>query len=155
MTFIDAVHNCGILLPTHEVAMRSPLAWVRIAGVVQVAIIAANFVLPKKLRCRENLASVSPIIREIFVVHWVYIVFVLGIFASLCFWFAPELAGASPLGRFLAAVMAVFWLLRLPVQLFFYDRETRRQNRLADAVFIAAVSYLGIVFTAAALKVLR
>jgi hypothetical protein len=155
MSFVHAVRNCGILLETPEMARRPLLPWVWAAGVVQIAIIAANFVLPKKLRCRENLARVSPIVREVFVVHWVYIVFVLGIFASLCFWFAPELVEASPLGRFLSAVMAAFWLIRLPVQLFFYDREIRRQNRLADAAFIAAVSFLGIVFTAAALKVLR
>lgn len=135
--------------------MRSLIPWLWTAGAVQVAIIVVNLVLPRKLRCRENLARVSPMIREIFVVHWVYIVLVLAIFASLCFGFAPELAGASPLGRFLSAVMAGFWLLRLPLQLFFYDREVRRQNRFADVVFILAVSYLGIVFSVAASGALR
>jgi len=45
-----------------------PLLWA--AGGVQLAIIAANFVLPKKLSCRENLARVSPMIRSVFLVHW-------------------------------------------------------------------------------------
>ena len=140
---------------TKEVAMGPliPLVWV--AGAVQLTMIGANCLLPKKLRCRENLVKVSPMIRALFVVHWVYIVFVLGIFTSLCFWFAPELAGASRLGRFLSLAMAVFWLLRVPIQLFFYDPEIRRQNRLADITFLLTFSYLGIVFGAAALGAFR
>ena len=135
--------------------MRPLIPWLWVAGAIQLMIIAANFALPKKLRCRENLVKVSPMIREVFVVHWLYIVLVLGIFTTLCFWFAPELAGGSRLGRFLSLAMAIFWLLRVPIQLFFYDPEIRRQNRLADVVFLLTFSYLGIVFGAAALGVFR
>jgi hypothetical protein len=135
--------------------MRPSIPWLWVAGAIQLVVIAANFALPKKLRCRENLAKVSPMIREVFVVHWLYIVLVLGIFTTLCFWFAPELAGGSRLGRFLSLAMAIFWLLRVPIQLFFYDREIRRQNRLADVAFLLTFSYLGIVFGAAALGAFR
>jgi hypothetical protein len=134
--------------------MQHLIPWLWVAGAVQLVIIAANFVVPKKLRCRENLTRVSPMIRTVFVVHWIYIVLVLGIFTSLCFWFAPELAGASRLGRYLSAVIAVFWLLRVPIQLFFYDPEIRRQNRFGDVLFLLLFSYLGIVFAVAALGVI-
>ena len=135
--------------------MRPLIPWLWAAGAVQLVIMAANFVLPGKLRCSENLTRVSPMIRSVFVVHWVYIVLVLCIFSSLCFWFAPELAGASHLGRYLSAVIAVFWLLRIPIQLFFYDPEIRRQNRFGDVLFLFFFSYLGVVFSAAALGVIR
>jgi hypothetical protein len=135
--------------------MKTLLPWLWTAGALQLAIIAANFAVPKKLRCRENLARVSPMIRTVFVVHWIYIVLVLGMFTSLSFWFAPELAGASSLGRYLSAVIAVFWLLRVPIQLFFYDPEIRKQNRFGDVIFLLAFSYLGVVFAVAALGVVR
>jgi hypothetical protein len=135
--------------------MRHLIPWLWAAGALQLVIIAANFVLPKKLQCRENLARVCPMIREVFIIHWVYIVLVLGIFTSLSFWFAPELAGASRLGRYLSAVIAVFWLLRVPIQLFFYDPDIRKQNRVGDVVFLLAFSYLGVVFAVAALGVVR
>jgi hypothetical protein len=140
---------------TQEGTMRIliPLLWA--AGVLQLLIIAANFVLPTKLQCRENLARVSPMIRAVFVVHWVFIVLVLGIFASLSFWFAPELAGASRLGRYLSAVISVFWLLRVPIQIFFYDSEIRKQHRFGDVIFLLAFSYLGVVFSIAALGIVR
>jgi hypothetical protein len=138
-----------------EETMPHLIPWLWAAGTVQLVIIAANVVLPKKLSCRDNLSRVSPMIRAVFVVHWVYILLILGIFTSLSFWFAPELAGASRLGRYLSAVIAVFWLLRVPIQLFFYDREIRKQNRFGDIIFLLAFSYLGVVFSIAALGVMR
>jgi len=41
------------------------------------------------------MAQVSPMIRELFIVHWGYIVLVLGIFVTFCFGFTRELEGAS------------------------------------------------------------
>jgi hypothetical protein len=131
------------------------IVWLWLAGAVQVAIIAGNGLLPGKLRCRENLSTVSPIIRQVFALHWAYVGFVLAAFASICFWFPYELAGPGRLGRFLAAFMAAFWLLRIPVQLFFYDGRVRREHRLGDVSFLLAVSYLGLVFTLTALGRLR
>jgi Membrane bound O-acyl transferase family len=43
--------------------MPSLVTLIWAAGAVQVTILAANFVLPGKLECRENLARVSPMIR--------------------------------------------------------------------------------------------
>ena len=54
------------------------------AGLVHLAIIAANVPLPGRLRVRERLAGVPKFIRQIFYVHWLYIVIVLGMFAALC-----------------------------------------------------------------------
>lgn len=129
--------------------------WIWAAGVVHLAIVAANFALPRRLRVRENAARLSPILRQVLYVHWLYIVIVLLIFAALCLLFAPELAGASPLGRFLSGAIAAFWLLRIPLQLFYYDRDTRRKNRALDALYLLALIFLAGVFTAAALGVSR
>jgi hypothetical protein len=123
------------------------------AGGVQLTILAANFVLPGKLECRENLARVSPMIRHVFIVHWIYILGMLGIFSAICFGFAPDLAGGSPLGRFLSMAMALFWLPRIPIQLFVYDAGLRRQHRLGDVAMLLAISFIVVVFGAAALGV--
>ena len=122
------------------------------AGVVQVAIIAANVPLPGRLRVRERLAGVPRFLRQIFYVHWLYIVIVLGMFAALCFRFAPELAGATAMGRFLSGFMAAFWLLRIGLQIFYYDDEVRRENRALDALYLIALVALVVVFGVAALR---
>ena len=80
------------------------LLW--IAGFVQLAIAFANLFLPAKLNYRENLSRVSPIIRQIFVVHSVYIVGVVLLFAAISFGFAGDLASGHGLGRFLASALA-------------------------------------------------
>lgn len=122
------------------------------AGAVHLAILAANFVLPEKLEVRSNLARVSPMIRHVFIVHWAYIVAVLGIFSALCFFFGPDLACASRLGRFLSATIALFWLPRIPIQLFLYDRQLRRKHRLGDLMMLLALTYLVVVFGFVALR---
>ena len=77
------------------------------AGAVQLAILAANIPLPGKLRVREHLAGVPRFMRQIFYVHWAYIVIVLGMFATLCFRFGRELAGTTAMGRFLSGFMTM------------------------------------------------
>lgn len=121
------------------------------AGVVHVGIIAANVPLLGRLRVRERLTGVPTFIRQIFYVHWIYIVIVLGLFATLCFGFAPELAAGGGLGRFLSAFIAGFWLLRIVLQILYYDREMRRQNRGLDLLYLGSLVILVAILGGAAL----
>lgn len=127
-------------------------AWIQIAGVVQLAIGLANLPLAIRLQYRKNLAGASAIVREVFYVHAAYIVLVVLGFAALSLLFPTELAGRQPLGRFLSAFLAIFWLLRVPIQLLYYPIEIRRQNRLADVIFIVAFAFLAVVFGLAATR---
>jgi hypothetical protein len=129
--------------------MRSLLLLLWLAGFVQVAIALANFFLPTKLKYRENLSRVAPIIRQIFVVHSIYIVGVVLLFAAVTFGFAGELASGHGLGRFLAAAIAVFWLFRAPVQLLYYDAKLRKENRWGDIAFTTAALFLAATYSAA------
>jgi len=117
-----------------------------------LGIIAANVPLPGRLRVRERMAGVPRFLRQIFYVHWVYIVIVVGLFAALCFGFAPELAGASSLARFLSGFMAGFWLLRIVLQIFYYDREVRRENQGLDILYVGSLIVLVAIFGMAALR---
>jgi hypothetical protein len=130
--------------------MKALLLLLWSAGLLQIAIASANVFLPRKLKYQENLERVTPIIRQIFVVHSVYIVGVLLLFAALTLGFASELASGHGLGRFLAAGIAVFWLFRAPVQLLYYDASLRRTNRLGDIAFTAAAIFLTAAYGAAA-----
>jgi hypothetical protein len=122
------------------------------AGGVHLGIIAANIPLPGRLKVKERLAGVPRFLRQIFYVHWLYIVIVLALFASLCFGFAPQLAGATSLGRFLSAFIAAFWFLRIILQVFYYDAELRRENRTLDFLYLGSLALLVCIFTMVALK---
>jgi hypothetical protein len=127
----------------------------RAAGAIYVGIMVANVPLPRRLRLQERLAGVPGFVRQIFYVHWIYIVLLLGMFAALCFGFASDLSGATALGRFLSAVMAAFWLLRMGLQVFYYDRQLRRENRGLDLLYMTALAFLIVIFGAAALRPVR
>lgn len=129
------------------------LIWV--AGVIHAAIVLANIPLLGKLQVRENLANVPNFLRQIVYVHWFYIVLIVGLFSALCFGFAPELAGASGLGRFLSWFVAGFWLVRIGLQWFYYDPEIRRQNRSLDALYNVALVVLVVIFVMAGLHPAR
>jgi hypothetical protein len=122
------------------------------AGLVHVGIVLANIPLPGRLKVRERLAGVPRFLRQIVYVHWLYIVIVVGMFATLCFGFAGELAGASGLGRFLSGFIAGFWLLRIVLQVFYYDKELRRENRGLDTLYVGSLIGLVLVFGVAAIR---
>lgn len=133
--------------------MNTLVPYIWVAGVVHLLITSVNFFLPKKLGYRENLPKLPSLMRQIYVVHSVYIGLVLLGLAGLCLFFAPELAGASRLGRALSGFLAVFWGLRVCIQRFYYDPESKRQNRAMDVLFTVAFVYLTGVFGVAALGV--
>lgn len=124
-----------------------------LAGWLQIGIVAANALLPGGLRYRENLLKVSPIVRQVFIVHSLYILLVLVVFGGMCILFARDLVSGGALGRYLSAALAAFWLSRLIVQLCYYDAEVRRQYRSLDALFILALVFLAAVFSVAAIGV--
>ena len=132
--------------------MLSLSAWIQVAGAVQLAIGLANLPLAIRLQYRRNLAGASEIVRQVFYVHAAYIVLVVFGFAALSLLFPTDLASGRPLGRFLSTFLAIFWLLRVPIQLFYYPTEIRRQNRLADVIFTVAFASLAVVFGLAATR---
>ena len=132
--------------------MLSLSAWIQVAGAVQLAIGLANLPLAIRLQYRKNLTGASEMVRQVFYVHAAYIVLVVLGFAALSLLFPTELTGGRPLGRFLSAFLAIFWLARVPIQLFYYPAEIRRQNRLADVIFIVAFAFLALVFGLAATR---
>jgi hypothetical protein len=122
-----------------------------VAGIIQVGMLLANFYLPGKLKYRENLKLVAPIVREVFISHAIYIIGVVLLFTLITFVFPGDLASGHGLGRFMAASMCIFWLCRIPLQMFFLDRELRRQNRLGDVAMLLGLAFLAATYGAAAL----
>jgi UDP-N-acetylmuramyl pentapeptide phosphotransferase/UDP-N-acetylglucosamine-1-phosphate transferase len=117
------------------------------AGSIHAGIVCANVPLPRQLRVCEGMAHVPRFLRQIFYVHWLYIVLIVGAFSALCFGFAEDLAGASAVGRFLSGFLSGFWLLRIVLQCFYYDREVRRAHRVLDSVYVLSILCLTGIFT--------
>jgi hypothetical protein len=124
--------------------------FVQIAGGLQLVIAVANFFAPAKLHYRENLSKVSPIIRQIFTVHSIYIVLVLVAFGLISLLFPMDLRGDSSLGKFIGVFLAIFWGLRVVLQFVYYDKAVKKENPLGTFCFGAAFLYLAATFVFAA-----
>lgn len=130
--------------------MLNPKYLIWLAGAVQLAIVAMNMALPPRLKTKENLAKVDPIVRQVFYSHWFFVMLAVAIFSVLCFAFDADMAGKSAVGRFLSAALALFWLLKLLIQFTCIDVAFRRRHRLADILASLATVYLVAVLGAAA-----
>lgn len=135
--------------------MNALVPWIWVAGGLNLAIAAANLAIPSVLQYRAKLAHVPPIIRQVFTAHSGYIVLSLLAFGGLCLLFPHDLAAGSGLGAFLSGYMAVFWLARLAIQLFYLDRDIRRQHPGAHLAFALVAAYLAAVSMVAATGVVK
>jgi hypothetical protein len=122
---------------------------IQLAGVLQFITAAANFFLPSKLDYAGNLSKVSPVIRQIFVIHCIYIVFVLVGFGGICILFPQDLCGSSSIGKYLCAFFALFWGVRMILQFKCYDVAVKRAHPIGSIFFAGVFAYLSLTFIAA------
>lgn len=119
----------------------------RVAGCLLLLLASLHPFLPKELGWSTDLAKLTLLNRQIFLVHVAFIVLTLVLFGLLALCFAAELAAPSPLARAVLGGLALFWGLRLLTQLFVYDRTLWRGHRRNTAIQVAAV-LLWLYFTA-------
>lgn len=91
------------------------------AAIGQITVAILNLRLEKILGWGPAIAAMPDLVREVFVVHKWFVSISLMIFATLTIRFAPEFAGAgNDIARWLAAGIAVFWVIRTGIQWFYY-----------------------------------
>ena len=122
----------------------------RLAGLMVVGLVVANFVAAKRFRYAANLEASDTIVRQIFYVHCAYIILIIGALALLCLGW-PVMLLEEGMGRVLSAFFALFWGSRVAVQLRYYDSELRRNERFWDLFFLAVFLSLATIFTLTAL----
>jgi hypothetical protein len=121
----------------------------RLAGVVQLGILIASFLVPRVLDWRDSLRSLSKLSRDLIWVHGAFIVLVIVGFGLLTIVEAPDLAAGTPLARAVCTLMGLFWLARLGVQFFVFDASpflTSRFLRLGYHGLTVAFFYLSVVY---------
>lgn len=124
----------------------------RIAGALQLALAVAHIPFPRWFNWREELARLSPINRQVFIVHDLFIVLVLILFGALSLFAAPAMLEPVTLGLLVCGGMSVFWIVRLYCQFFVYTRELWRGHRGRTAIHVAITAlwlYLIAVYAAA------
>jgi hypothetical protein len=95
-----------------------------LAGIAQVGLVIGSLAIPSILKWRMELAKVNPLIRQMF---WTYAAYILVI--NLCFGLlsiccAAELTDRSTLALLCNAFIAMYWISRVLIQFFYFDRAS-------------------------------
>jgi hypothetical protein len=126
---------------------------VLVAGVGQLVLIAASLAIPRVLRWQEDTAKLRPLTRQVF---WTYAVYIwctnlaFGLVSLRPDW----LLDGSPLAGCATGFMTAYWVGRVLIQFFYFDRSDAPPGwhvRLAEVGLVGLFVYLSLVYCAAVL----
>ena len=108
----------------------------RVVGTLLLMLAGLNLLLPRRFGWRAEIAKLSLLTRQIFIVHCIFIGLILLLMGVLSLCFASLLVQHTPLATVVLAGLSVFWVLRLLMQFFFYSPKLWRGNRFNTAMHI-------------------
>ena len=120
---------------------------IRAAGLIILVLAVVYPIYPRRFGWREQLASASLLVRNIFVVHVGFIVLLLWLQAILLTFFPQVLLERSAAAVALLIGLGAFWGYRLFAQLFLFDRRNWQGDRLHTLVHVV-LTMLWIYLTA-------
>ncbi len=128
-------------------------ALVLAAGLGQLALIAASLAIPFVLRWRDETAKLRPLTRQVF---WTYSAYIWA--TNLSFGLVSLRPGwlldGSPLASCVTGFITAYWVGRILIQFFYFDRSDAPPGlhvRLAEVALVALFFYLSLVYAAALL----
>jgi len=124
-----------------------------IAGALQIALALLHIAFPRRFHWKEELARLSPLNRQIFLVHTFFICLVLVMIGSLSLLAPSALLEPTRLSRLVLGGFSAFWGLRLLCQWFVYDPALWRGQTVNTVVHVLS-TLLWLYLTAVYLGVL-
>jgi len=104
--------------------IRENLDWlIFLAGFGQLAVLIASALVPVRLKWTKSFQSLPRLHRQLFWIYGGYIVLAIVAFGLLSLLHSGELAGGGGLARALCAYIAVFWGIRLALQMILDVKE--------------------------------
>ncbi len=126
---------------------------IRLGGVLHVSLLVAGGLLPFVLNWQSDLKKLDRLSQQVVWTHGVFIVLVVVGFGAASLFLPDALLAGTPLARSLCGFIALFWLARLFIQLFYLDAESHLTNwffRLGYRGLTGVFMYLAIVYAFAA-----
>src|SRR4051794_18204208 len=133
------------------VSYLPPLVW--LAGGGQLILIAASLAIPRVLGWGEDTAKLRPLTRQVF---WTYAVYIwctnlaFGLVSLRPGW----LLDRSPLAGCVTGFITAYWVGRVLIQFFYFDRSDAPAGlrvRLAEVALVGLFVYLSLVYAFALL----
>ena len=128
---------------------------IRAAGIGQLLLAAASLAIPRVLGWKEELARLRPLTRQVFIIYSSYILGTNVAFGLLSTITPRALLDDTPLARSVTGFIAVYWGVRLGLQIFVIDRRDvppRAWYRAADAALTLLFAFLAAAYGAATFR---
>jgi len=120
-----------------------------IAGLAQVVLVLGSLAIPKILNWRPELAKVQPLIKQMFWTYAAYILVINLCFGLLSIFDCQDLIKGSKLAMLITGFIAVYWISRVLIQFFYFDRANfpaGKWNRLAEVLLVSLFVFLSVVY---------
>jgi hypothetical protein len=117
-----------------------------VAGIAHFGLCIGSVLVPEALRWKQNLMVLPGLLRQMF---WTYAVYILNInfgFGFISVVATEELLSHSILAKCLTLFIAIYWLGRILVQFFYFDRTDAPKGFVYTLGEIALVT-LFVLFT--------
>lgn len=119
-----------------------------IIGFVLLALSFVHLDFPRRFFWKKELPQLSLLNRQMMQVHTFFIALTVAMIGALCFFYA-DLLISTELGRVICFGLAVFWTIRLVIQLFVYSSKLWKGKRFETFVHILFTcfwAYMALVF---------
>ena len=117
----------------------------QIVGALLLLLGAAHSVIPRYFGWKRELASVSLLTRQVFMVHNFFIGLLVVMFGLLSLLYADDLLAPAPLSRAVLIGILFFWIIRLVFQFAVYDPAIWRGKRLYAGMHVFFSFFWGYV----------
>jgi hypothetical protein len=121
-----------------------------LSGASHIIMSLGSLAVPNLLDWKKPLDSAPPLLRQVFWTYSAYIKMVNIFFGVVAIFGAHELVGSSFLAKSLNIFIVVYWLGRLGVEFFYYDRSSLKGfAKIADMILVVLFVFFILIHTAA------
>lgn len=124
----------------------------KIAGLSQIVMAFGSLVLPRVLHWKEGLAQAPVLLRQMFWVYSGYILLTNIALGLVTLLFSVELLSNNTLGRSLLLYASLYWLVRLVLQFFYFEKKDAPKGllyRFAEVALDANFVFLALAYSGA------
>ncbi|RWY57049.1 hypothetical protein [Mucilaginibacter gilvus] len=124
----------------------------QLAGLAQLALVAGSLAIPKVLKWGTELAKVQLLINQMFWTYAAYILIINLCFGLISLFAAGDLLNGSRLAMLITGFIAVYWISRVLIQFFYFDRSSfpvGKLNKVVEIILVSLFVSLSIVYSLA------
>ncbi|MET3980431.1 MULTISPECIES: hypothetical protein [unclassified Mucilaginibacter] len=122
----------------------------RLAGLAQIVLVLGSLAIPKVLMFKAGLVTVRPLFKQMFWTYAAYILVTNLCFGLLSLFAYQDLLNHSVLAVCVTGFIAVYWISRVLVQFFYFDKVDLPNgpwHKVAEAVLVTLFITLSVVYS--------